>query len=86
MGKVISTLLAVAIVATTYRVYDRQGKLVEIWEDKGTTIEIYGPDMSRKGHIEKGLNSWSRFDKGWNREASIERADSGPVTLDRIEK
>lgn len=81
--KVLAAVLASLVLIATYRVYDRQGVLTEIWQDKGEVIDVYGPDMSRKGFIKKERKRWSRYDREWNREALIEREDGKDIELDR---
>ena len=34
-------------------------------------IEIYNPNMSRKGYIRKEGDRLERYDRNWNREGSI---------------
>lgn len=76
MGKIVSAMVAVALVAaTTYRVYDKEMNLVEIWKDKGAVIDVYGPKYERKGTIIKKEDHWDRYDKEMNRERTIQPAE-----------
>lgn len=56
----------------TYRVYDKEGKVVEIWKQKDNLIEVYNPDWSRKGYIRKEGSRLERYDRDWKREEMIE--------------
>lgn len=82
MKKKIGILLILFATVVSYKVYDRQNRLVEIWQDRGEVIDVYDHQMARKGFIKKERNQWSRYDKEWNKETTIERADNGPVTID----
>lgn len=82
MKRKISILLMLFATVVSYRVYDRQNKLIEIWQDRGEVIDVYDHQIARKGFIKKEQNQWSRYDKEWNRETIIERADRGPITID----
>lgn len=81
--KISVALLASLVLVATYRVYDSTGKLTEIWKDRGETIDIYGPDMSRKGFIKKERNQWGRYDSEWKKEATIEREGGQDIELDK---
>lgn len=86
MKRTMSTLLIAALATTvTYRVYDREMNLVEIWKDKGAVIDVYGPKYERKGRIEKEADRWSRYDREMRLEETIEREGNGEITLDRME-
>jgi len=81
--KLFAIFLASFVLVATYRVYDRQGKLKEIWKDRGEVIDVYGPDMSRKGFIKKERKQWGRYDREWKKEAVIEREDGQDIELDK---
>lgn len=66
----------------TYKVYDNKRRLIEVWEDRGETIDIYNPDMTRKGFIKKNRKQWDRYDKRGNREGAIQKDDRGEITID----
>lgn len=57
----------------TYRVFDKDGNVTEIWKDKNGLIEVYNPDMSRKGYIRKEGDRLERYDKDWRREGTIRK-------------
>ena len=61
------------IADTTYRVFDKEGKVAEIWKEKNGLIEVYNPDMSRKGYIRKEGDRFERYDKDWRREGTIRK-------------
>jgi hypothetical protein len=86
MKKKIITFLLLFATVVSYRVYDRQGKLIEVWKDRGAVIDVYDHQMARKGFIKKERNQWSRYDKEWNIQATIERADNGTVSIDEVSK
>lgn len=81
--KLFVAALASFVLVATYRVYDRQGKLTEIWKDRGEVIDIYSPDMSRKGFIKKERKLWGRYDREWKKEVTIEREDGQDIELDK---
>lgn len=56
---------------TTYRVFDKDGRVAEIWKEKNGLIEVYNLDMSRKGYIRKEGERLERYDRNWNRDGSI---------------
>lgn len=84
--KTIMTLFLVLTSVVSYRVYDRQNRLIEVWQDRGDTIDIFDHQMSRKGYIRKEVSRWSRFDKESNRVATIERDNKGVILLDKVER
>ncbi|MBI5492763.1 MAG: hypothetical protein HY893_07510 [Deltaproteobacteria bacterium] len=57
----------------TYRVFDKKGNVTEIWKEKDGLIEVYNPDMSRKGYIKKEGHRLERYDKDWRREGTIRK-------------
>jgi len=57
----------------TYRVFDKNGNVTEIWKEKNGLIEIYNPDMSRKGYIRKEGDRLERYDNNWRREGAIRK-------------
>ena len=59
-------------IAETYRVFDKDQNVVEIWKEKDGLIEVYNPDMSRKGYIKKEGKRLERYDKDWRREGRVE--------------
>lgn len=80
----ISAAAAAAFAAVvSYRVYDTRGAIVEIWKDRGDAIDVYAPDMARKGYIKKERDRWTRFDRESRREATIKKDDNGEMELDR---
>lgn len=81
--KILLAALASLILVATYRVYDTTGKLTEIWKDRGEVIDIYSPDMSRKGFIKKERDQWGRYDRQWKKEATIEREGGQDIELDK---
>jgi len=81
--KISAAALASFVLVATYRVYDPAGKLTEIWKDRGEVIDIYSPDMSRKGFIKKERQSWGRYDREWKKEATIEREGGQDIELDK---
>lgn len=86
MKKQIFTFVLLFATVVSYKVYDRQNRLIEIWQDRGEVIDVYDSENARKGFIKKERNQWSRYDKEWSREATIERDSKGEITLDRIER
>jgi predicted transcriptional regulator YdeE len=59
------------IADSTYRVFDKDGRVTEIWKEKNALIEVYNPDMSRKGYIRKESDRLELYDKAWRREGTI---------------
>lgn len=68
---VVSAFAFPAFADTTSRVFDKEGRVVEIWKEKDGLIEVYNPDMSRKGYIRKEGDRLERYDRNWKREGSI---------------
>lgn len=62
----------VAYADQTYRVFDKDQNVVEIWREKDGLIEVYNPDMSRKGYIKKEGKRLEKYDKDWRREGRAE--------------
>lgn len=81
--KILAAALASLVLVATYRVYDSTGKLTEIWKDRGEVIDIYSPDMSRKGFIKKERDQWGRYDRHWKKEATIVREGGQDIELDK---
>lgn len=68
----LALIAPVVLVTTTYKIYDKESRLFEIWQDQGEgKVAIYGPRHEEKGFIIKKENSWERYDKEWNRESTI---------------
>lgn len=68
------TVLLTAV--TTYKVYDSNHNLIEIWEEKNNTIEIYGyPDYLRKGYIVKEQDKWIEYDTNHMEKRTIIREE-----------
>lgn len=65
-------LLPLPALAETYRVFDKDHNVVEIWREKDDLIEVYNKDWSRKGYIKKEGNRLERYDKTWKREGRVE--------------
>lgn len=80
---ILAAAMALFVLVATYRVYDPQGKLTEIWNDRGDVIDIYSPDMTRKGFIKKERKQWGRYDREWKKEATIEREGRQDIELDK---
>jgi hypothetical protein len=66
---------ALAESKTTFRVYDKESNILEIWQKKDGIVEIYDMDWNRKGYIKKENNTWELYDKDWNRRGTVESED-----------
>jgi len=65
-------LVSPALADQTYRVFDKNGNVTEIWKEKDGVIEVYDKDWSRKGYIRKEGKRLERYNKDWEREEHIE--------------
>lgn len=65
------TVLLTAV--TTYKVYDSNHNLIEIWEEKNDRIEMFDyPSYMKKGYIVKEKNSdWTVYDNQHNKTETI---------------
>jgi len=72
-------VLALASLALAdVKVYDKDGRVTEVWRERRGGYDVYNPDWSRKGHVRFDRNGMAVFDKEWRRRGSIKSSPPTP--------